>query len=112
MTHGEITTKEQEREALAKIKKILGGLEPDSYVNTAFKGCIEIAESNIDNDFACSLKESLESQKRAYDALEAEWQIYKEQRDVLQKENDALKSSIDSLMGWQTCEESGGVSEK
>ena len=49
-------TKDQEREALEKIKAILDTLGPDSYVGTAFEGCIEDAEENIENDWACSMK--------------------------------------------------------
>ena len=36
-------TKDQEREALEKIKAIVESLGPDSYVGTAFEGCLEIA---------------------------------------------------------------------
>ena len=53
-------TKEQERKALEKIKKIVDELGPDSYVGTAFRGCFEDAEQNINNDFACSMKERYE----------------------------------------------------
>lgn len=48
-------TKEQEREALERIKKIveeIGGA--DSYIGMAFEGCFELAERNIDEDFGCS----------------------------------------------------------
>ena len=51
-----MTTKEQERKALEKIKKIVAELGQDSYVGTAFDGCFELAESNIENDFADSAK--------------------------------------------------------
>jgi len=54
-------TKDQEREALEKIKAILDTLGPDSYVGTAFEGCIEDAEENIENDFACSMKQKVEA---------------------------------------------------
>ena len=54
-------TKDQEREALAKIKAILDALGLDSYVGTAFEGCLEIAEENIENDFACSMKQRVEA---------------------------------------------------
>lgn len=54
-------TKDQEREALEKIKAILDILGPDSYVGTAFEGCLEIAEENIENDFACSMKQRVEA---------------------------------------------------
>ena len=38
-------------------------LGPDSYLATAFAGCFEDAEENIKNDFACSMKQRLESAK-------------------------------------------------
>lgn len=56
-----MTTKKQERDALQKIREILESLDFDGYVNTAFDGVLEIAESNINNDWACSLKEQVES---------------------------------------------------
>lgn len=55
-----MTTKEQERTALNKIRNILGTLDADSWVNTAFKGVCDIAQENIDNDFACSPIERIE----------------------------------------------------
>lgn len=54
-------TKDQEREALEKIKAILDTLGPDSYVGTALEGCLEIAEENIENDWACSMKQRVEA---------------------------------------------------
>ena len=54
-------TKDQEREALEKIKAILDTLGLDSYVGTALEGCLEIAEENIENDFAFSMKQRVEA---------------------------------------------------
>ena len=54
-------TKDQEREALEKIKAILDTLGLDSSVGTAFEGCLEIAEENIENDFAFSMKQRVEA---------------------------------------------------
>ena len=54
-------TKDQEREALEKIKAIVEALGPDSYIGTALEGCFEIAEENIENDFACSMKQRVEA---------------------------------------------------
>lgn len=56
-----MATKDQERAALDKIAKIVNGLGEDSYVGAAFKGCFEIAEDNIGNDFMCSPMERVES---------------------------------------------------
>lgn len=51
-----MSTKQQELEALKKICEIVAELGPDSYIATAFEGCFEIARSNIENDFADSMK--------------------------------------------------------
>ena len=51
-----MTTKDQERAALAKIRKIVEGLGEDSYIAMAFEGCFDDAEYNIENDFANSYK--------------------------------------------------------
>lgn len=64
-----MTTKEQERKALAQIRKIVEGLGENSHIGTAFEGCFEIAEENIENDFACSMKERREAAEAAEDSL-------------------------------------------
>ena len=60
-----VATKEQELKALEQIKKIINGLGEDSYVGTAFEGCFEIAEENIRNDWACSMKQRAESAEKS-----------------------------------------------
>ena len=50
-------TKQQERAALEKIRKIVEELGPDSYIATAFDGCFKDAEANIENDWALSMKD-------------------------------------------------------
>ena len=50
-------TKQQERDALEKIRKIVEELGPDSYIATAFDGCFKDAEANIENDWALSMKD-------------------------------------------------------
>lgn len=57
-------TKEQERKVLEQIRKMVEELGVDSYIAMAFEGCFEIAESNIDNDFGCSMKQRTESAER------------------------------------------------
>ena len=51
-----IATKQQEQDTLAVIRKMVEELGPQSYLGTAFDGCFEIAEQNIENDFADSMK--------------------------------------------------------
>lgn len=48
-------TKQQERDALEQITAILEAAGPDSYIGMAFRGCVEIARQNIENDFGDSL---------------------------------------------------------
>lgn len=62
-------TKEQERKAVEKIRKIVNELGNGSYVGIALEGCLEDAESNIENDFADSMKSRFEhSEKRLREA--------------------------------------------
>ena len=58
-----IATKDQERKALEQIRKIVADLGEDSYIGTAFEGCFEIAEQNIENDSAISFKDIVEDEK-------------------------------------------------
>lgn len=63
-------TKEQERKALEKIKKIVEELGEDSYIGMAFEGCSEIAEENIQNDFGCSMKQRAEAAEKKLETAE------------------------------------------
>lgn len=81
-----IATKEQERKALAQIRKIIDGLGEDSYIGMAFEGCFEIAEENIENDFGCSMKQRVDAAtKKASDlekkVAELEHQLKKKELD-------------------------------
>ncbi|WP_161474821.1 hypothetical protein [Acutalibacter sp. 1XD8-36] len=49
-------TKQQQRDTLEAIKKMVEELGPQSYLATAFEGAFEDAEINIENDFADSMK--------------------------------------------------------
>lgn len=82
-----MATKEQERKALAQIKKIVEGLGEDSYIGIAFEGCFEIAEENIQNDWGCSMKDRWETAEAACDLRRAE-------AKGLQTENEQLKEKL------------------
>jgi len=60
-------TKQQERDTLAAIRKMVEELGPQSYVATAFEGCFEDAEHNIENDFGDSYTRRYESAERKLD---------------------------------------------
>ena len=64
-----MSTKQQEREALQQIRDIVAGLCEDSYIGTAFKGCFENAETNIEWDAAFSLADELASAKVEIEAM-------------------------------------------
>lgn len=57
-------TKQEEREALKKIEKIIKAAGPDSYIGMAFAGCCEIAADNIENDFGNGLQHTVETWQR------------------------------------------------
>lgn len=107
-----MATKEQERKALEKIKKIVYELGEESYIGTAFLGCFEIAERNIENDWWDSLNEyvgkcqileqklgSLEDErKKLYSelGLQKDWvKSLKEQREGLTADIRKLEAKSD-----------------
>lgn len=86
-----VATKEQERKALEKIRKIVADLGENSYIGTAFEGCFEIAEENIENDFACSMKQRWEAAREQAEGLEIEVDNRKAVIYELTAENNTLK---------------------
>ena len=95
-----MTTKEQERKALDQIRKIMASLGEDSYVATAFEGCIEIAEQNIENDFACSMKQRAESAEKKVSKLELDNRdlrlaVKKAKEDASKKQTELENQLID-----------------
>ena len=96
-------TKQQERDTLEAIRKMVEELGPQSYLAIAFDGCFEDAESNIENDFGDSmkarwlhaeaqrnaangaieeLKEQLEDSKKDWEAAHAAAHIVADQKDT------------------------------
>ena len=67
-----MTTKEQERQAIEKIDKIVEGLGANSYVAAAMEGVLELAEKNIEDDAMYSWKDRAESAQKKVQQLEAE----------------------------------------
>lgn len=88
-----MTIKEQERKALEQIKKIIESLGEDSYIGTAFEGCFEIAEENIENDWACSMKQRVE------EAEKREQKLTKELCEMAEKLEDS--DGIIKIQGQQ-----------
>lgn len=118
-------TKQQERDTLEKIRKMVEQLGPDSYLATAFEGCFDLAAENIDNDWACSMADrARRAEKRA---AEAEDKLAESERDyeaahaaahAVAEEKDAeiakLKARIQELLedGKRGCEYTGELATR
>lgn len=87
-----MTTKEQERKALAQIKKIIADLGEDSYIAIAMEGMIEDAEENIENDFGCSWKNRAEVAEQRLSDLQT---TYNKQITELTAKNGKLAYDLD-----------------
>ena len=105
-------TKEQERETLEQIKAMVAELGPQSYLATAFEGCFEDAEQNIEDDAAYSMKARLEIQaqraiERGYevDRLKADIAAAQSKIDTLQSQFDFASQHIKKLERQQLPEE-------
>ena len=92
-----MTSKEQERKALEQIRKIVDGLGEDSYVATAFAGCFEIAQQNIDNDWACSMQDRAESAERKVSELQANLDHLAAVKNFLADKVDAYEAQVKEL---------------
>ena len=99
-----IATKEQERKALAKIRKIVEELGEDSYIGTALEGCLDIAEDNINNDWACSMKQRWETSER--EAAEALRKV-----EDLEQRNDFLRTKLDMVEEEMTAKADARIAE-
>ena len=91
-----MSTKEQERKALEQIKKIIEGLGPDSYLDMTFKGVIEQAADNIENDFASNYKEMYESATAALEEMKRDAAGDQKTIAELRQYNQTLSIQLDS----------------
>lgn len=91
-----MVTKNDERKALEKIKKIVEELGADSYIAVAFEGCFDIAEENINNDFACSMKQKYEQEHEQVVALLKKVNEYYDELQDFEENNKGLLEEIDT----------------
>lgn len=99
-----MTTKEQERKALEKIRKIVEELGEDSYIGMAMDGVLKDAEENIENDFALSMKgrwqiatKIISMRDDEIKAKTAEIERLKKELEETEEDCKALNDRIDSL---------------
>ena len=89
-----MVTKDEERKALAKIKKIMNELtnngQEETYIGFAFREVISDAEFNIANDAAVSKADSA-------DFWMAESESYQRVAEVLKNDNEKLTDEVNEL---------------
>lgn len=90
-------TKQQEREALERIKNILADAGADSYIGMAFAGCVEDAESNIENDWALSMAGRWQSAEQKLEAVKAEADGLRAEREAMRVELDRCNAEVEKL---------------
>lgn len=114
-------TKQQERDALAKIRQIVDTLGPESYLATAFEGCFDLAAENIENDWGCSMADRVRrAEKRAaeledkltesvkdYEAAHAAAHAVAEEKDAEIAKLKAQLTKMQETARWngQRCDE-------
>lgn len=114
-------TKQQERDTLEKIRKMVEQLGPDSYLAAAFEGCFDLAAANIDNDWACSMADrARRAEKRAaeledklaesvkdYEAAHAAAHAVAEEKDAeIAKLKDRLSEKSQAEAACASCQNS------
>ena len=80
-----MTTKDQERQAIEEIRKIVEGLGENSYVGFAMEGVLELAEENIREDTAYSMKRRAEIAEEQTDELKEEIKTLKKRKQEHRK---------------------------
>ena len=89
-----MSTKEQERKALKQILNIVDGLGDDSYIAIALDGCLQDAEENIENDWACSMKGRVESLEKEKEKLEGHVAELTEKLNAEMAEHSKTKEAL------------------
>ena len=91
----------EEINALEKIKNILGNLDADGYLNTAFEGVITDAERNIEEDAMYSLQQRLDSAKRRIEELKRDFDKSQHRVEELEKVRTNLLKEVEKLEEWK-----------
>ena len=85
-------TKEQERQALGKIQKIINDLGEGSYLSITFDGIIEQAEENIANDWGICPVKDLETARERIASMQ---RIENENNKTIAQLNDACRERLE-----------------
>lgn len=90
----ESATKQQERDALAAIVKMVEELGPQSYLKTAFAGCFADAEQNIEDDAAYSMKERYEMEKEKAEYFQGAASTFSNDLDAAREQVAVLECKV------------------
>lgn len=90
-------SKQQERDAVAKIRAILETLGPMSYTAMALEGCLEIADQNIENDFGDSMRQRYERENVALTAAKEEIKELNAHIRIIEKTIEDRDAEIEAL---------------
>lgn len=100
MENKKIATKDEERNTLTKIKKLVEELGEGSYIGTAFKGAFELAEQNIEYDFGDSVLDWKDKfEQKSEDCTRLSYQIEELQTNLKTRDEEikSLSTKCDSL---------------
>lgn len=90
-------TKRNERDTLEVIRQMVADLGPQSYLATAFEGCFEDAENNIECDFGDSYKRRCDSLEERLAEAKQEAKELKEQLEESRKDWEAAHAANHAL---------------
>lgn len=102
-----MTTKQQERNALNKIRKIVADLGEDSYLATAFNGAFSLADQNIEYDAAFSTQYYIDKSAE----VDNEIRLYQKEIKELQKQISRIESALEKEQEWKPYESDRNVKQ-
>ena len=97
-----MATKAEERKALEQIVKIVESLGEDSYIATAMHGMVEDARENIENDFALSMKDRVEDEKKKLAIREGQLDKMAKELITLRKEKESGLAQLQQVTEERT----------
>ena len=94
-------TKRNELDTLEVIRQMVADLGPQSYLATAFEGCFEDAENNIENDFGDSMKARWRSAEQKIKELGAKLKQAEQGIEELIQKDDERKAALEKMEARQ-----------
>lgn len=86
-------TKAEELKVLEKIDALIKSAGDDSYIAMTFKGVVDIARSNIENDFGDAPVDDLAAARKHFSDMEKIAQSISAERDAIKADFDELSAA-------------------